>query len=61
LACSVLVVIQVGVSNVEYLLAILVVFATPEISRVFGLDAVHEALRLMQQGVHFGKVLVEFP
>jgi hypothetical protein len=35
--------------------------ATPEIGRVFGFDAVHEALRLMQQGVHFGKVLVEFP
>jgi NADPH:quinone reductase-like Zn-dependent oxidoreductase len=32
----------------------------PVIDRVFGFDAVPEALRLMQQGGHFGKIVVEF-
>lgn len=33
----------------------------PVIDRVFGFDAVPDALRLMQQGGHFGKIVVEFP
>ncbi len=33
----------------------------PVIDRSFGFDAVPEALRLMQQGGHFGKIVVEFP
>lgn len=32
----------------------------PVIDRSFGFDAVPEALRLMQQGGHFGKIVVEF-
>jgi NADPH:quinone reductase-like Zn-dependent oxidoreductase len=32
----------------------------PVIDRVFGFDAVPDALRLMQQGGHFGKIVVEF-
>lgn len=32
----------------------------PVIDRVFGFDHVPEALRLMQQGGHFGKIVVEF-
>ncbi|MDH6257141.1 zinc-binding dehydrogenase [Bradyrhizobium sp. BR13661] len=31
------------------------------IDRVFGFDAVPGALRLMQRGGHFGKIVVEFP
>lgn len=34
---------------------------TPAIDRVFEFDAVPDALRLMQQGGHFGKIVVEFP
>jgi NADPH:quinone reductase-like Zn-dependent oxidoreductase len=34
---------------------------TPVIDRSFAFDAVPEALRLMQQGGHFGKIVVEFP
>jgi len=33
----------------------------PVIDRTFGFDAVPEALKLMQQGGHFGKIVVEFP
>ncbi|MBR1087592.1 NAD(P)-dependent alcohol dehydrogenase [Bradyrhizobium manausense] len=33
----------------------------PVIDRVFGFDAVPDALRLMQRGGHFGKIVVEFP
>jgi NADPH:quinone reductase-like Zn-dependent oxidoreductase len=33
----------------------------PVIDRVFAFDAVPDALRLMQQGGHFGKIVVEFP
>lgn len=33
----------------------------PVIDRVFAFDAVPDALRLMQQGAHFGKIVVEFP
>lgn len=33
----------------------------PVIDRSFGFEAVPEALRLMQQGGHFGKIVVEFP
>ena len=32
----------------------------PVIDRVFGFDAVPDALRLMQQGGHFGKIVVQF-
>jgi NADPH:quinone reductase-like Zn-dependent oxidoreductase len=32
----------------------------PVIDRVFAFDAVPDALRLMQQGGHFGKIVVEF-
>ena len=32
----------------------------PVIDRIFGFDAVPDALRLMQQGGHFGKIVVEF-
>ena len=32
----------------------------PVIDRVFGFDAVPDALRLMQRGGHFGKIVVEF-
>jgi NADPH:quinone reductase-like Zn-dependent oxidoreductase len=32
----------------------------PVIDRAFGFDAVPDALRLMQQGGHFGKIVVEF-
>ena len=34
---------------------------TPVIDRSFAFDAVPDALRLMQQGGHFGKIVVEFP
>jgi NADPH:quinone reductase-like Zn-dependent oxidoreductase len=33
----------------------------PVVDRVFGFDAVPDALRLMQQSGHFGKIVVEFP
>ncbi|AWM09784.1 zinc-dependent alcohol dehydrogenase family protein [Bradyrhizobium symbiodeficiens] len=33
----------------------------PVIDQVFAFEAVPEALRLMQQGGHFGKIVVEFP
>jgi NADPH:quinone reductase-like Zn-dependent oxidoreductase len=33
----------------------------PVIDRSFAFDAVPDALRLMQQGGHFGKIVVEFP
>ena len=33
---------------------------TPVVDCVFGFDAVPDALRLMQQGGHFGKIVVEF-
>jgi NADPH:quinone reductase-like Zn-dependent oxidoreductase len=33
----------------------------PVIDRAFGFDAVPDALRLMQKGGHFGKIVVEFP
>ncbi len=33
----------------------------PVIDRVFGFEAVPEALRFMQMGSHFGKIVVEFP
>ncbi len=33
----------------------------PVIDRAFAFDAVPDALRLMQQGGHFGKIVVEFP
>ncbi|WP_371259978.1 zinc-binding dehydrogenase [Bradyrhizobium sp. WSM1417] len=32
----------------------------PVIDRSFAFDAVRDALRLMQQGGHFGKIVVEF-
>jgi len=32
----------------------------PVIDRAFGFEAVPDALRLMQQGGHFGKIVVEF-
>ena len=32
----------------------------PVIDRVFGFGAVPDALRLMQKGGHFGKIVVEF-
>ena len=34
---------------------------TPVIDRSFAFDAVPDALKLMQQGGHFGKIVVEFP
>jgi NADPH:quinone reductase-like Zn-dependent oxidoreductase len=34
---------------------------TPVIDRSFAFDAVPDALRLMQEGGHFGKIVVEFP
>ena len=33
----------------------------PAVDRTFALNAVPEALRLMQAGGHFGKIVVEFP
>ncbi|WP_439396143.1 hypothetical protein ACRQ5Q_04035 [Bradyrhizobium sp. PMVTL-01] len=32
----------------------------PVIDRLFGFDALPNALRLMQQGGHFGNIVVEF-
>ena len=33
----------------------------PVVDRTFDFNAVPEALRLMQAGGHFGKIVIEFP